>query len=80
MTYRETFEKYLPKDVAELAIENTIKQNEYGFINNEVPKSDSEIGKALICGFVWDSTPIEQGHRYWVDIFDSVCNIEIWDI
>lgn len=68
MTYRETFEKYLPKGVVELAIDNTFEPNSEVFIN-ETNEDWSELKQALYTGFWFENT--SQGSDYWFNILDT---------
>ena len=76
MTYRQIFENYLPQDIAELAIENAIAQNQDGYIDTQLEEEFSNITYVLGCAFLWEDTP--QEFDYWDEIFTNTvgCTLE----
>ena len=62
MTIRETFLKYLPKDVANAAIQNSCE---------EVLADECEtIKDALTGGFDWHGSP--EGHEFWAELKETI--------
>lgn len=60
MTYKDFYKKYLPKDIARKAINNS----EDLMLEGEVEKEDwNDVQSPLIRGFVWGST--KEGHDFW---------------
>lgn len=66
MKHIETIIKSLPSDVAALAIERTIQNENTKFLFED---TDSGIQSVLMRAFVWDETP--EGSRFWLDVYDN---------
>jgi len=62
----ETIIKSLPSDVAALAIERTIQNENTKFLFED---TDSGIQSVLMRAFVWDETP--EGSRFWIDVYNN---------
>ena len=60
MTYVQALMSYLPRMVAEAAINNRIRQEGEG---HERDKIDGELNNTLSSAFHWDSSP--ERRKYW---------------
>ena len=64
-TIKQWFEETLPKEIAELAIENTIELSGKWRLEFKEP----DFKNAVLGAFVWKAS--KQGHSFWETIFDS---------
>ena len=62
-TIKKWFNDVLPDSIAELAINNTIKQDFEDRESDTLRDKTNTFGEALDVAFVWENT--EEGHEYW---------------